>query len=155
MPMGQCHGKLIENLRNPLDGLGRQFGSDTGGENSQQRRWGIQAQEHLWPTSPNHAYSVSIATKKTFKRQSSIGHCQTKLQKWLPPCPLVIALMPLKYSGRNLQSHRVLFTREKCWCPYSFKNKAYRPDQVNNTIIMPCEIKIIVHISCKTIIRLK
>ena len=37
----------------------------------------------------------------------------------LPPCPLVIALVPLKCSSRNLQfPHRVPFAKEKIpWCP--------------------------------------
>ena len=37
-------------------------------------------------------------------------------QRWLPPspCPLIIALVPLKCSGRNLQfPHRVPFGKEK------------------------------------------
>ena len=44
----------------------------------------------------------------------------------MPPCPLVIALVPLKCSSRNIQfPHRVPFTREKMpWCPHRFKNEA-------------------------------
>ena len=46
----------------------------------------------------------------------------------LPPCPLSIALVPLKCSSINLQfPHRVPFTKEKMpWCPCPFKNEAYR-----------------------------
>ena len=52
----------------------------------------------------------------------------------LPPCPLVIALVPLKCSSRNLQfPHRVPFTKEKMpWCPCPFKNKAYIVSAVNH-----------------------
>ena len=55
----------------------------------------------------------------------------TLWRQWrrLPPCPLVIALVPLKYSCRCLHfPHRLPFTKEKMpWCPYPFKNEAYRP----------------------------
>ena len=52
----------------------------------------------------------------------------------LPPCPLVIALVPLKCSSRNLQFPHIYrvpfgFTEEKMpWCPHSFKNKHTSPD---------------------------
>ena len=46
--------------------------------------------------------------------------------------PLVIALVPLKCSNRNLQfPHRVPFTKEKMpWCHYPFKNEVHvhRPE---------------------------
>ena len=47
----------------------------------------------------------------------------------LPPCPYVIAWVPLKCSSRNLQfPHWVPFTKEKMlWCPYPFKKETYRP----------------------------
>ena len=47
----------------------------------------------------------------------------------MPPCPLVIALVPLKYfSGNSQFPRRVPFTKEKMpWCPRPFKNEAYRP----------------------------
>ena len=49
-----------------------------------------------------------------------------------PPLPLVIALVPLKCSNWNLQfPHRVPFAKEKMpWCPYPFKNEAYRPVRI-------------------------
>ena len=57
----------------------------------------------------------------------------TSRRQWrrLPPCTLVIALVPLTCSSRNLQfSHRVPFTKEKLpWCPCPFKNEAYRPEK--------------------------
>ena len=61
-----------------------------------------------------------------------IGLCQFGewLHLWtrLPPCPLVIALVPLKYSNWNSNFLRVPFTKEKMpWCPYPFKNKTYSP----------------------------
>ena len=67
----------------------------------------------VWNT---YMYNVRPDTSRRQRRQ-------------LPPCPLVIALVPLKCSSRNLQfPHRVPFTKEKMpWCPYPFKNEAYRP----------------------------
>ena len=43
-----------------------------------------------------------------------------------PPCPLFIALVPLKCSSRNLQfSHRVPSAKEKMpWCPSKMKQTA-------------------------------
>ena len=48
----------------------------------------------------------------------------------IPPCPLVVALVPFKCSCRNLQfPHRVPFTKETMlWCPCPFKNEAYGPN---------------------------
>ena len=48
-------------------------------------------------------------------------------RRWLPPCPLIIALVPFKCFSRNFQfPHNVPFTKEKmprCLFP----SKAYRP----------------------------
>ena len=47
-------------------------------------------------------------------------------RRQLPPCPLVIAFVPLKCSSRNLQfPHRVPFTKEnmpRCPCPLKAKH---------------------------------
>ena len=55
----------------------------------------------------------------------------TEATKAIASVPLVIALVPLKCSSRNLQfHHRVPFTKEKMpWCPCPFKNEAYRPER--------------------------
>ena len=52
----------------------------------------------------------------------------------LPPCPLVIALVPSKWSSTNLQfHHRVPFTKKNMpWCPCPFNSEAYRPVMINN-----------------------
>ena len=51
--------------------------------------------------------------------------CRPDTCTW-PPCTLVIALMPLKCSSRNLQfpQHREPFTKKKMpWCPCPFKER--------------------------------
>ena len=50
-------------------------------------------------------------------------------QRRLPPCPMVVALVPLKCSRRNLQiCNRVPFTKEKMsCCPWPLINEGYRP----------------------------
>ena len=50
-------------------------------------------------------------------------------RRWLPPLPLVIALVPLKCSSRILQfPHRVPFDKEKWpWCPWPFQKRSVQP----------------------------
>ena len=48
-------------------------------------------------------------------------------QRRLPPCPLVIALVPLKCNDCRIYNFLISFTKYKMsWCPCSFKNEAYR-----------------------------
>ena len=57
----------------------------------------------------------------------------------MPPCPLVIAFVPLKCYKRNLQflhlpRYSLGYTEEKMpWCPCPFKDKAYRPCSESNS----------------------
>ena len=55
----------------------------------------------------------------------------------LPPCLLIIALVPLKCSSRNLQfPQRVPFTKEKMpWSPCPFKNEAYMHVKVKISLV--------------------
>ena len=87
----------------------------------------------------NAPASALIAEKMPwcpFKKQNI--HAWLATCSWLPswrqrrrspPCPLVIALVPLNRSGRNLQCpHRVPFTKEKTLGALALsKNKAYMP----------------------------
>ena len=72
-----------------------------------------------------HQFCTHFYTKKgrpdTSRRQ----------RRRLPPCPLVIALVPLKCSSTILQfHHRVPFTKKKMpRCPCPFKNEAYSPEK--------------------------
>ena len=66
----------------------------------------------------------------------------TEAMKAIALMPLVIALVPLKCSSRNLQfPHRVPFTKEKMpWCSCPFKNEAYSPDDAHQSgpkVILP------------------
>ena len=64
-------------------------------------------------------------TKARFSRPDT----SQRQRRRLPPCPLVLALVPLKCSSTNLQFHfRVPFTEKKMpWCPCPSKNEAYSP----------------------------
>ena len=70
---------LMESLTKPLDGLGRPFESDTGGEHGHQGQLGVQApnnydrQDQTTPTAP------STVSKK---KQMSSGHgCQSLVKR--------------------------------------------------------------------------
>ena len=82
------------------------------------------------PHAPGHCLGAleMLQQKFTFSSQGALYQGENALVP-LPPCPLVIALVPLKCSSTNLQfHHRVPFTKEKMpWCPCPFKNKVYRP----------------------------
>ena len=69
-----------------------------------------------------HLPILLIKTNLPFQTQSDTSRRQ---QSWLPPCPMVTALVLFKCSRRNLQfAHRVPLTKEKMhWCPSPFKKQ--------------------------------
>lgn len=69
-------------------------------------------------------------TKKSFRWDS---YCRR-----LPPCPMVIVLVPLNCSSWNSQfpHHRVPFNQEENWCPCSFQNLSIQACVLNFYIIL-------------------
>ena len=83
--------------------------------------------------------SLSLSFSLSLQCDSALIHAgliHTSWRQWrrLHPCHLVIALVPLKCSSRNLLfPHRVPFTKEKMpWCPSKMKHSDLNTD--NTTV---------------------
>ena len=67
---------------------------------------------HVTQQSPKSCNTARILLQKVHTKYTSDSDTSWRQRKWLPPCPLVIALVPLKCSSRELQfPHRVPFTK--------------------------------------------